>query len=86
MSFPAPASAAAPAARVVGLVKTFGAVQALAGISAELPPGTILGLVGPDGAGKTTLIRLLAGLMQPTAGTVEVLGRTPRAAASSICW
>jgi ABC-2 type transport system ATP-binding protein len=79
MSFSAPASAAAPAARVVGLVKTFGAVQALAGISAELPPGTILGLVGPDGAGKTTLIRLLAGLMQPTAGTVEVLGRTPRA-------
>jgi ABC-2 type transport system ATP-binding protein len=80
MSVSAPATAAAPAARVVGLVKTFGAVQALAGISAELPPGTILGLVGPDGAGKTTLIRLLAGLMQPTAGTVEVLGRTPRAA------
>jgi ABC-2 type transport system ATP-binding protein len=79
MSVSAPATAAAPAARVVGLVKTFGAVQALAGISAELPPGTILGLVGPDGAGKTTLIRLLAGLMQPTAGTVEVLGRTPRA-------
>ena len=77
MSVSAPATAAAPAARVVGLVKTFGAVKALAGISAELPPGTILGLVGPDGAGKTTLIRLLAGLMQPTAGTVEVLGRTP---------
>ena len=70
---------ATPAARVVGLVKTFGAANALAGISAELPPGRILGLVGPDGAGKTTLIRLLAGLMEPTAGTVEVLGRTPRA-------
>ena len=79
MSLSAPATAAAPAARVVGLVKTFGAVKALAGISAELPPGRILGLVGPDGAGKTTLIRLLAGLMEPTAGTVEVLGRTPRA-------
>jgi ABC-2 type transport system ATP-binding protein len=79
MSVSAPATAAAPAARVVGLVKTFGALQALAGISAELPPGRILGLVGPDGAGKTTLIRMLAGLMQPTAGTVEVLGRTPRA-------
>ena len=81
---PAPArdgepAAATPAARVAGLVKTFGATKALAGITAELPTGRVLGLVGPDGAGKTTLIRLLAGLMEPTAGTVEVLGRTPRA-------
>ena len=80
---PAPArdgepAAATPAARVTGLVKTFGATKALAGITAELPTGRILGLVGPDGAGKTTLIRLLAGLMEPTAGAVEVLGRTPR--------
>ena len=64
---PAPArdgepAAATPAARVTGLVKTFGATKALAGITAELPTGRILGLVGPDGAGKTTLIRLLAGL------------------------
>ena len=81
---PAPArdgepAAATPAARVAGLVKTFGATKALAGITAELPTGRILGLVGADGAGKTTLIRLLAGLMEPTAGTVEVLGRTPGA-------
>ena len=81
---PAPArdgepAAATPAARVAGLVKTFGATKALAGITAELPTGRILGLVGADGAGKTTLIRLLAGLMEPTAGAVEVLGRTPRA-------
>ncbi|HEY0766978.1 MAG TPA: ATP-binding cassette domain-containing protein [Steroidobacteraceae bacterium] len=77
MSASAPATPSA--ARVVGLVKTFGAANALDGISAELPAGRILGLVGPDGAGKTTLIRVLAGLMAPTAGTVEVLGRTPRA-------
>ncbi len=68
-----------PAARVSGLVKSFGAAKALDGISAELPPHQVLGLVGPDGAGKTTLIRLLAGLMEPTAGIVEVLGRTARA-------
>src|SRR2546429_9429150 len=76
---PAPATPAPPAARVLGLVKTFGTATALAGISAALPPARIIGLVGPDGAGKTTLIRLLAGLMQPTARTLEVLGSTPRA-------
>ncbi|MGH8266676.1 MAG: ATP-binding cassette domain-containing protein [Steroidobacteraceae bacterium] len=72
-----------PAARVLGLRKDFGAVTALDGISAELPAGKILGLVGPDGAGKTTLIRLLAGLMEPTAGSIEVLGRAPRAQGGS---
>src|SRR5499427_6420571 len=84
MSTPAPTPPAAPppmrpAARVSGLVKSFGAICALDGISATLPAGKILGLVGPDGAGKTTLIRLFAGLMAPTTGTVEVLGRTPQA-------
>ncbi|HEV3182393.1 MAG TPA: ATP-binding cassette domain-containing protein [Steroidobacteraceae bacterium] len=68
-----------PAAKVSALVKSFGATRALDGISAQLPAGQILGLLGPDGAGKTTLIRLLAGLMEPTAGSVEVLGRTPSA-------
>jgi ABC-2 type transport system ATP-binding protein len=67
------------AAKLEGLRKEFGPVAALGGISAELPRGLILGLVGPDGAGKTTLIRLLAGLMEPTAGTIEVLGRSPLA-------
>jgi ABC-2 type transport system ATP-binding protein len=83
MSTPVPTPPAAaptrPAARVTALVKSFGATRALDGISATLPAGKILGLVGPDGAGKTTLIRLFAGLMTPTAGTVEVLGRTPQA-------
>lgn len=47
---------------------------ALDSISAELFPGRIIGLVGPDGAGKTTLIRLMAGLLKPTEGTVSVGG------------
>lgn len=72
------------AARVVDLGKQFGDVTALAGISAQLPTGRILGLVGPDGAGKTTLIRVLAGLMDPTEGTVEVLGRKPSAEGGAV--
>lgn len=50
-------------------------VQALAGVSFELAPGRRLGLVGPDAAGKTTLMRILAGLVEADAGEVEVLGR-----------
>jgi ABC-2 type transport system ATP-binding protein len=67
------------AAKLDGLRKDFGKVTALTGITARLPRGLILGLVGPDGAGKTTLIRLLAGLMEPTSGSVQVLGRSPLA-------
>ena len=47
---------------------------ALDGIDARIEPGIITGLVGPDAAGKTTLLRLIAGLLRPTAGTVRVLG------------
>lgn len=49
-------------------------VQALRGVSLELTPGSVNGLLGPDGAGKTTLIRLAAGLLAPDAGTMTVLG------------
>src|SRR5438094_1987554 len=49
-------------------------VQALDAVSLEVGHGTLTALVGPDGAGKTTLIRLVAGLMAPEAGSLEVLG------------
>ncbi len=71
------------AGSLVGLGKVFGPTTALAEVTAVLPEGRILGLMGPDGAGKTTLIRLLAGLMEPTSGKVEVLGRSPRAEGGS---
>jgi ABC-2 type transport system ATP-binding protein len=58
----------------VDLVKTFGPIRAVDGISFELSPGRIYGLLGPNGSGKTTLIRLLTGMGRATSGTVEVLG------------
>ena len=65
-----------------GVVKRFAKAPqpALDGVSISIAPGKMTGLVGPDGAGKTTLIRILAGLIDPDAGKVEVLGRTATAA------
>ena len=68
---------AGPLARTSDLVKCFGALRALDGVAMAIEPGRITGLVGPDGAGKTTLIRILAGLMAPTSGSVEMLGGAP---------
>ncbi|MBS1208535.1 MAG: ybhF [Proteobacteria bacterium] len=64
-----------PSIRVEGVVKRFPGVLALAGISADILPGQLTGLVGPDGAGKTTLMRLMAGLLRPDAGSITLLGR-----------
>lgn len=54
-----------------------GAPPALDGINADVPAGQITGLVGPDAAGKTTLIRILAGLMRPTTGTALIFSHPP---------
>ncbi|HEX9044742.1 MAG TPA: ABC transporter ATP-binding protein [Candidatus Limnocylindrales bacterium] len=64
----------AAAVRGVDLVKTFGAVRAVDGMTFDLPAGRIYGLLGPNGSGKTTLIRLLTGMTRPTSGHAEVLG------------
>jgi ABC-2 type transport system ATP-binding protein len=68
-------SGAAIAARGSGLVKRFGETTALEGVSFEVGAGEIFGFIGPDGAGKSTLFRILATLIIPSAGTAEVLGR-----------
>ncbi|MFT3967257.1 MAG: ATP-binding cassette domain-containing protein [Sphingobium sp.] len=69
----------APVASATGIVKRFGkdAPPALDGVGIAIRPGMITGLVGPDGAGKTTLIRILAGLMAPDEGSVAALGGAP---------
>ena len=58
-----------------GLAKRYGGVTALAGLSLRVETGEVFGFLGPNGAGKTTTIRLLLGLLRPTAGTAEVLGQ-----------
>ena len=71
------AAPAGPAVSARGLVRRFGDVVALDGFSLEIPRGELYGLVGPDGAGKTTFIRALAGLIDVDAGEVRVLGEDP---------
>jgi len=78
-------SAKPEAVRIAGITRTFGnAPPALDDITASINSGEITGLVGPDGAGKTTLIRLMTGLMLPDAGTIEVLGYDTRTDAARI--
>ncbi len=63
-----------PAVAVHALVKRFGAKAAVDGLDLAVGYGEIVGFLGPNGAGKTTTMRILAGLLQPTAGTVRVAG------------
>ena len=64
-----------PAIIVEDLAKNFGAVEALKGVSFDVPVGTVLGLLGPNGAGKTTAVRILTTLIRPDRGRARVLGR-----------
>lgn len=59
---------------VEGLVKRYGAVHAVDGLSLKVERGEILGLVGPNGAGKTTTLRCVTGIIPPTAGDVRISG------------
>jgi ABC-type multidrug transport system ATPase subunit len=70
---PTPATAAI---ELTGVTKNFGPMAALRGITAAFPAGRLYALLGDNGAGKSTLLRAIAGLMQPTRGTIAVLGST----------
>src|SRR5574337_487213 len=63
-----------PAVIIDNVAKHFGEVQALRGFSAEIRYGRLTGLVGPDGAGKTTLMRIMTGLLVPDGGSVTLAG------------
>jgi ABC-2 type transport system ATP-binding protein len=63
-----------PAIRVDGLTKRFGRVAAVEDLSMTVAPGEVFGFLGPNGAGKSTTIRLLLGLIRPTAGVAAIFG------------
>jgi len=60
---------------IENLHKNYGKVEAVKGVSLEIESGEMFGLIGPDGAGKTTIIRTMCGLINPTKGTVKLLGK-----------
>ena len=64
------------------LWKRYGAVEAVRGIDLDVGDGEIFGLIGPDGAGKTSTFQILAGVMEATAGDAEIFGRPSREARS----
>ena len=66
------------AIRADGITRDFGPVRALESLSLDVPKGIVFGFLGPNGAGKTTAIRVLLGLLDPTAGRAEVLGLDTR--------
>ena len=65
---------AGPVARVTGVTQRYGKTVALTGVNLELPSSRVIGLIGPDGVGKSTLLALIAGVRKIQQGTVEVLG------------
>ena len=67
-----------PAIDLRALSKRYGKLEAVRGITFEVSPGEMFGLIGPDGAGKTSTFQILAGVMEATAGSAKILGRPAR--------
>ncbi len=67
-----------------GLGKQYGRRWALSDCTLSIPPGHVAGLVGPNGAGKTTLLNLATGMLQPTTGSIAVLGSVPASGAGQL--
>ena len=65
-----------PLLRVTDLRKAYGAIQAVDGVSFEVMPGEIFGVIGPNGSGKTTMFNSVLGQISPDAGSIELYGQT----------
>lgn len=73
-------------ARLNGVTKRYGKTEGVHELSLELYPGQAVGLLGLNGSGKTTTLKLLAGMLFPTIGSVEVLGQSPRKSRGQIAY
>src|SRR5262245_46196419 len=73
-----PQTTTGTALRVVDLRKNYGEVEAVRGLTFDVRPGEVFGLIGPDGAGKTTTFQILAGVMESTSGVADVFDRPAR--------
>lgn len=71
---PSPARSTAASIKVMGLTKRYGSFTAVDGVSFTVPEGSFFGYLGTNGAGKSTTIKMLAGMMRPSSGTARVLG------------
>jgi ABC-2 type transport system ATP-binding protein len=74
----------APPLEVRGLVKHYGDLVAVGGVDLTVHTGDVYGYLGPNGAGKTTSLRMMLGLIRPTAGTVRLFGRDPLESVSAL--
>jgi ABC-2 type transport system ATP-binding protein len=75
---PSEITADAPPIEVRGLAKKYGELVAVGGVDLTVLAGDVFGYLGPNGAGKTTSLRMMLGLIRPTAGTVRLFGRDPQ--------
>lgn len=72
---PSGAPSSQPLLRVTDLVRQYGGVKAVEGVSFEVAPATITGIIGPNGAGKSTVLTVVSGFVPPTSGTIEFEGQ-----------
>src|SRR5438874_11408901 len=74
----------APPIEIRGLAKRYGEIVAVDEVDLTVEPGDVFGYLGPNGAGKTTSLRMMLGLIRPTAGSVRLFGRDPQVSVTAL--